>query len=105
MDKLGLWIGIITGSISIATAIVGLAAFQRASARKEYASERDFNHLKVNQKQLAENVAQLWRQNDERFDDLDRQLDRLEFHITGRVAEHAHSGHQLGKSSSEGQPQ
>ncbi len=42
-------------------------AWSRAKTRKEYAAERDFNHLKNNYKQLAQNVEELWRLMDNQF--------------------------------------
>lgn len=99
MENLSVLIGIATGFISLGTAVIGIGAFLRASARKEYASQRDIGHLKNNQQQLTENVKELWRQGDERFDSIDRQLDRLEMHLTGSVTSRPVSGHQIGKPS------
>lgn len=96
MESVALIIGITTGFVSLGTAAIGIGAFLRASGRKEYASQRDMEHLKNNQKQLAANVEQLWRQGDERFDSVERKLDRMEIWITGNVERHT-SGHQVGK--------
>lgn len=96
MESVALIIGIGTGFVSLTTAAIGVAAFLRASGRKEYASQRDMEHLKNNQKQLSMNVEQLWRQDEERFDRIDRQLDRLEMCLTGKVGRDP-GAHQLGK--------
>jgi hypothetical protein len=97
MESIALIIGIGTGIVSLATAGFGVLAFMRASARKEYASERDIGHLKRNQEQMTQNMGELWRQQDERFDSIDRQLDRLETHILGKAGDRPPRGHQLGK--------
>ncbi len=66
MNNLALWIGIIGGAIGICTALAGISASWAASVQKKYASQRDFEHLKNNQRQISEAVANI----DKDMDDL-----------------------------------
>lgn len=68
LDSFSVTIGAIVSLLSICTFVGGLLAYYRATVRKEYASERDMNHLKNNQLQLSQNTEQLWRLMDEKFD-------------------------------------
>ena len=70
--------GIIVSALSLLTGIAGAVAWVQARTRKEYAAERDFGHLKRSYEALTRNVEQLWRLNDERYDAMTRQLDRIE---------------------------
>lgn len=70
LDSLSLTVGVIVSLLSAVSLVGGMVAYHRASVRKEYASERDMNHLKNNQLQLSANVEQLWRLMDSKFDDL-----------------------------------
>ncbi|HEY9762801.1 MAG TPA: hypothetical protein V6D07_09755 [Trichocoleus sp.] len=97
MESVALIVGISTGFVSLCTAGLGVAAYLRASARKEYASQRDMNHLKNNQIQLTTNIEQLWRQNDERFDAVERKLERIDLFLTGPSHAERRGGHEVGK--------
>lgn len=44
------------------------------SEKKKYAAERDFNHLKNNQKSISDGIAEIAKDFDSRFDDLDKRL-------------------------------
>lgn len=70
LDSISLTVGVIVALLSAVSLIGGMVAYHRASVRKEYASERDMNHLKNNQLQLSTNIEQLWRLMDSKFDDL-----------------------------------
>jgi hypothetical protein len=70
LDSVSLTIGALVSVLSAVSLIGGMVAYYRASVRKEYASERDMNHLKNNQIQLSGNIEQLWRLMDNKFDDL-----------------------------------
>jgi len=50
-----------------------LAMFGNAQ-KKAYATERDFNHLKNNQKDISDGVAMGFNEMDRRFDDVDKEL-------------------------------
>jgi hypothetical protein len=67
MENIAVVVGLVVSLLSLFTGIAGAIAWYQGKVRKEYASERDFNHLKNNQKQLAVNVEQLWRLMDEQF--------------------------------------
>lgn len=58
-------LGILVAILSAISLLGGIFAYQRASTRKAYAAERDFNHLKRNFDQLTINTEQLWRRVDE----------------------------------------
>lgn len=60
-----------------------LVATQRAAeaAKKEYAAQRDFEHLKNNLKQLAEGLSNGFDGLEERFDQVDKELLRIEAYL------------------------
>lgn len=97
MTDLGTILGLIISLISITTFIGGVLAYQRASARKEYASERDFNHLKNNQVQMSKNVEELWRQSDTRFDHIDLRLTEITMMLGATSPPRPRPPHQIGK--------
>jgi len=70
MALLGAFLGLI-GSIS--------AGFfwYKAKIEKEYASQRDWNHLKNNYAQMVENIQELTEEHDQRFDRLDLTLTEM----------------------------
>lgn len=85
----------ITTAITIGSAALGLWAHSRQlekerrrvrheekqryadSQLKEYASERDFNHLKRNIEQLKQNLVLLHKESDQRLDRIERQVGQL----------------------------
>lgn len=75
-------LGILVSGTSLLTGFVGYLAWQRSKTRKEYAAERDFNHLKRNYESLTINVEGLWRQMEEFHRDAQRQLDRIEVKLS-----------------------
>lgn len=75
--------GVLVSGLSLLTGIVGAVAWLQAKTRKQYAAERDFNHLKTSYEQLTRNVEQLWRQMDENHGTVARQLDRVETVVRG----------------------
>ncbi len=68
--------------LSLCLGLIGSLAsgvfWYRGSVRKEYAAQRDFNHLKNNYHQLAETLADFVEQNDTRFDRVDLALVRMD---------------------------
>lgn len=96
MERVALIIGVVVSIISILTFCGGLFAYIRASGRKAYAAERDFNHLKNSIAQLSKNVDELWRQNDSRLDHVDQRLMEITFKIDGRLPGGSRPGHQVG---------
>ena len=74
-------LGILVSGTSLITGLVGYQAWQRSKTRKEYAAERDFSHLKRNYEALTLNVEGLWRQTEESYRDIQRQLDRIELKL------------------------
>ncbi|NEP17819.1 MAG: hypothetical protein F6J97_13090 [Leptolyngbya sp. SIO4C1] len=52
----------------------GAITWWRAAVRKQYAAERDFNHLKRNYEQMSANIAALVKDSDGRFDHIDLEL-------------------------------
>lgn len=61
--------------ISICTFLGGMMAWYSANVQKRYAAQRDFEHLKRNYQQLAQNQAEILDVLDKRFDSLDRDSD------------------------------
>ena len=71
--------------IAILGALLGLVGslatgvtWYRSAVRKEYAAQRDFNHLKNNYENLSKVVDSIIKEHDERFDRLDISMARLE---------------------------
>lgn len=54
--------------ISITTFLGGLVMWYNGAVRKRYASQREFEHLKNNYKQLAESQSVILKELDSRFD-------------------------------------
>lgn len=98
-ESLAVTLGIATAALSLFTGIVGAIAWNNSRVKKSYAAERDFNHLKRNYEQMTENLKELWRQNDERFDFVDRSLDRIHIHMN--ISRETLGGHRLGKPDEE----
>jgi hypothetical protein len=70
---------------AIAGCVVGLGgaaaaihARWKASIEKGYAAQRDFGHLKRNQENMSQNLGQILKEQDARFDRLDLSLNRIE---------------------------
>lgn len=63
--------------IGILTFIGGIVAWYRSTIEKQYASQRDWNHLKNNQQQLIQNLDFFLKEQDRRFDHLDQQITEI----------------------------
>jgi len=63
-----------TAIIGITTFIGGSIAWYKGAIEKQYAAQRDFNHLRRNQEQLIQNLDTLFKESDRRFDTIERQL-------------------------------
>lgn len=96
MNQIVLILGIVVSLISVMTFIGGIFAYQRSSARKEYASERDFGHLKNSMAQSSKNIEELWRQNDNRFDHVDQRLTEIAIRMNIPPASSIRAGHKVG---------
>lgn len=81
MDNIERFLALGLGLMGLLSGVAGFLAWQASKVRKQYAAERDFGHLKNSYDQLSKNVEQLWRQNDARFDSVDRQLDKIEARV------------------------
>ena len=72
----------VAASIGIFTFVGGLIAWYRGAVQKEYASQRDWEHIKNNQKQLIENLNFIFKEIDESFDKIideqDIRFDRVD---------------------------
>lgn len=68
--------------IGVITFVGGLIAWYKGAVQKEYASQRDWEHVKVNQKQLVENLNFIFKEIDQRFDkiidDQDKRFDKVD---------------------------
>ncbi|NEU76945.1 hypothetical protein PI95_031730 [Hassallia byssoidea VB512170] len=68
--------------LALFTNIVGVivwALLAYASAeKKKYAAERDFNHLKNNQKNISDGIAHIASDFDKSFEDLDKRLNSID---------------------------
>jgi hypothetical protein len=81
MNHIEAVVGLVLGVIGLITSVGGGLAWYRARVAQDVEKKRDFNHLKNNYLQMATNLEKLWVQNDERFDHIDRQLDRIEMRV------------------------
>lgn len=75
------WLPVISSFAGLATFAAGGLAWYRSSVQKGYAAQRDFEHLRLNQQQMAEGQTLLieeirkhLRQQDKEFDSLHREL-------------------------------
>lgn len=76
--QVGIMAESITLFISISVFIAGIVSYYGAVVKKQYASERDFNHLKNNYQALAENVATLSDMLDSRLDQISLTIMKVE---------------------------
>lgn len=60
--------------LGAATTLSGIIFWYRNAVRKTYAAERDFNHLKRNQEQILNNLEYLLKEQDRRFDTIDKEI-------------------------------
>ena len=77
MSAVAMVMGLLVSGLSLLTGIAGAVAWIQSKTRKEYAAERDFNHLKNSYKALTMNTEQLWRQQEEWHDTVLRRLDAM----------------------------
>lgn len=54
--------------------VVWYAVWYANAEKKKYAAERDFNHLKNNQKDISNGIAEIAKDFDIRFDELDKRF-------------------------------
>lgn len=60
--------------IGILTFLGGILAWYRGAVEKNYASKRDWEHVRRNQENLTKNLEILFKEFDGRFDQLDHEL-------------------------------
>lgn len=63
--------------IGILTFIGGIVAWYRGAVQKAYASQRDWEHVKNNQRELVQNLNFLFKELDSRLDRIDSQNTEL----------------------------
>lgn len=72
----------IAALIGIVTLIGGAIAWDRGAIQKEYASQRDWEHIKNNQKQLVENLNFIFKEIEQNFekviDEQDSRFDKVD---------------------------
>lgn len=76
---------LITFALAVGGNITWALLFFANSIKRKYAAERDFNHLKNNQKQISDNIAIGLKDQDERFDRIDSELKELKTYIIGKA--------------------
>ncbi len=69
---------IITFALALGGHVTWAVVFFANSIKRRYAAERDFNHLKNNQKQITDNIAFGFKEIDDRFDRIDDRFDRID---------------------------
>lgn len=72
----------IAALVGIVTFVGGGIAWYRGAIQKEYASQRDWEHVKNNQKQLVENLNFIFKEIDQNFerviDEQDSRFDKVD---------------------------
>jgi hypothetical protein len=82
--------------LGLGTTLVGIVAWLSQSAKKRYAAERDFEHLKRNYQQLVEGQATLLRELEERADRLQNALERQQIVLQVVLAKVSGSDESIG---------
>jgi predicted lipoprotein len=77
----------ITFALGIGGNLTWSLLFFANSIKRRYAAERDFNHLKNNQKQIADSIAISLKDMDTRFDKVDRDIDLRFDHVDRDLSE------------------
>ena len=86
MTNIAVLLGVLVSACSLITGVVGAIAWHSSKVKKEYAAQRDFNHLKNNYRQLAENIEQLWRLMDNQFREQEERLSNGQNQILRELA-------------------
>jgi hypothetical protein len=60
--------------LAIATTLIGAIYWYGNNEKRKYGLERDFGHLRNNQKQIQEGIDLIIREMDHRFDTVDRDI-------------------------------
>jgi hypothetical protein len=68
---LGEWVTLIGSILGLISLVAGGVMWFTSAIRKQYAAEREFNHLKRNLEQLGQNLAVIEREFSSQFDQLD----------------------------------
>lgn len=75
----------IAALIGIITFIGGVIAWYRVAIQKEYARQRDWEHIKNNQKQLVENINFIFKEIDQNFErvfqEQDSRFDKVDIQL------------------------
>lgn len=74
INNVQIWIGLVIG---VSTFLAGILAWYAGAIEKKYAAQRDFQHLKKNQEQIVSLTEQLFKEQDRRFDEIQRENDEL----------------------------
>lgn len=75
---------LLTFALAVGGNITWSLLFFANSIKRRYAAERDFNHLKNNQQQIADSIAICLKDQDDRFDRVDRDLLEIKAYIIGK---------------------
>lgn len=65
------WGNIISLFIGVVSFVGGLLLWYRGAIEKQYASQRDFSHIKKNYEQMSRNLLTMSREFDRRFDSIE----------------------------------
>lgn len=65
---------LVATTLGLVSLVGGVVAYVRSSTRKQYAAERDMNHFKNNQQQIARNVDYYREQTDEKLQQIHDEL-------------------------------
>lgn len=84
--KLEVWIALAGFLLGLWTTLNAAVTWYGESVRKQYAVERDFNHLKTNYKQLAENMATIDKSVDSFKDMVMKELTEIKSMLYATIA-------------------
>lgn len=71
--------------LALGSNVLWVIAFIVSAEKKKYAAERDFNHLRNNQKQMGDGIAMIAKDMDSRFDSLEKTLVEIKAFMTIHV--------------------
>lgn len=67
--------------LATATTVIGAVLWYANTEKRRYALERDFNHIKNNLEQISDGISHEFKDLNDRFDDVDKELLRIEAYL------------------------
>jgi hypothetical protein len=67
--------------LATATTVIGAVLWYANAEKRRYGLERDFNHIKNNLEQMTDAIGHEFKDLNDRFDDVDKELLRIEAYL------------------------